>query len=210
MARSNAHEFFPLLRRRKSYSKRRDGKNYRYGHYRPEIAKDCLNRCGYCDCHESEIGGASNMDLDHFRPKGLRRFEHLTDEPLNLIYTCKSCNGLKSDWWPAKGKAATHNGREGFLDPFAVNRHDYFAFFRDGAIRGKMAPAYYMIGLLALDRPLLRRLREQRVLKSELAVLVAPLKQMAEELIAGKAGVDVSKMSRLTLEMTDRLERLLR
>ena len=78
-------------------------------------------------------------------------------------------------------------------------------FPKTGAIRGKKAPAYYMIGLLALDRPLLRRLREQRVLKRELAILLVPLKQMAEACIAGKDCVDVAQMSRLILEMTARL-----
>lgn|ERR1035441_2102332 len=209
MASPSAHEFFPLLRRRKSYSKRRDGRNYRYGYYRSEIAEDCQLRCGYCDCHEVEIGGATSMDLDHFRPKGQKRFEHLADEPSNLLYACKSCNGLKADWWPAKGKTATFNGREGFLDPFAVNRHDYFSVTKDGSIQAKRPPADYVIALLALDRPFLLRVREQRVLKQELAALVAPLNEMAEACIAEKRGVDVKKMSRLVLEMTKRLKRLL-
>ncbi len=155
------------------------------------------------------LGGTTSMDLDHFRPRSHKRFAHLADEPRNLIYACKSCNGLKSDWWPAKGKVATFRGQEGFLDPFGVNRKSYFLVQESGAIRARQAPAQYMIELLALDRPFLQRLREHRVLKQQLAALVIPLERMANACIAGKRGVNLKAMSKLTLEMTDRVKRLL-
>jgi 5-methylcytosine-specific restriction endonuclease McrA len=210
MADPTANAFFPLLRRRAAYSKRRDGKYYRYKHYRAEIVEDCLRRCVYCDCEEREIGGGTNMDLDHFRPKGLKVFVHLTHNPNNLMYSCKCCNALKSNWWPATGTDNTFVGAEGFIEPFEMDRRDFFGVSKDdGAIRAKQHPASYVIGLLALDRPFLRKLREKRMLSIELTGLVAVLKKQAESFLEGHQGADPKEICRLVLEVTTRVERLI-
>jgi hypothetical protein len=209
MANSSDSTFFPVLRRRAAYSRKKNGRYYRYQYYRREIAEDCLRRCVYCDCEEREIGGETSMELDHFRPKGLKQFECLTNDPRNLIYSCGCCNGLKSDWWPAAGTNETFVGAEGFIDPFDLDRREFYLIAKNGAIQGKRHPATYVIGLLALDRPFLRRLRESRMLKSELSGLVARLKEKAERFLAGHPDVDPKDICAQVLEVTARFELLI-
>ena len=49
--------FYPKITRRSTYSCKKNGENYNYGHYRQEIRQDCLERCVYCDILENECGG---------------------------------------------------------------------------------------------------------------------------------------------------------
>lgn len=167
MAKKRDPHFFPLLARRAAYSLRRDGKTYTYSRYRVEIEEDCLFRCFYCDCHEKENGGKPNMRLDHFRPKGLAMFQHLKNEPKNLVYACHNCNQRKWDHWPAGNGDTTIVGREGFIDAFVSDRLNYFRVDRKGVVHAKKDPADYLIRLLELNRPLLKRLRERRLLIAE-------------------------------------------
>src|SRR6266478_6822060 len=95
--------FFPLLKRRDPYEKKDTGEYYHYTHYRVVIAEDCQGRCVYCDVHEDEIGGRECMELDHFRPYSITEFNHLEHNPLNLHHSCRRCNLLKSNHWPATG-----------------------------------------------------------------------------------------------------------
>src|SRR6516225_5444715 len=110
--------FFPILTRRGVYSVKADGSFYVYSHYKTEISEDCQHRCVYCDVTANEVGGHEAMQLDHFRPESFPEFESLINDPRNLHYACGRCNLWKSDWWPARGSDATHNGTEGFVDPF--------------------------------------------------------------------------------------------
>lgn len=148
------------------------------------------------------------MDLDHFRPKSRKEFEHLTNHPRNLLYACKRCNGLKIDWWPALSLRHTFVGQSGFLDPFAVDRRKFFTVSFDGAIQPKRPPAKYMIALLALDRPFLRQLRELRVLKQELIELAKLLRNEATACLAAGANADPTRLSRIALLVAERIERL--
>ena len=67
---------------------------------------------------------------------------------------------------------APHDGLVGFVEPFEDLRSTYFSVDRDGTIRALQHPAAYIIGLLALDRPHLRRLRQRRILQRELRRLI--------------------------------------
>ena len=42
-------------------------KNYRS--YKPYLAKDFNECCGYTNCHHSWFGGMSNFHIDHFKAK---------------------------------------------------------------------------------------------------------------------------------------------
>jgi hypothetical protein len=181
------YTFYPKLVRRPKYTAKKNGKFYVYPRYRLEIAEDCLQRCVYCDAHEYEVG-ASIMELDHFRPSGLAEFKPLLNDPRNLVYSCRSCNGLKHEFWPALGTVHTFVGNDGFIDPFAVNRRQYFVVRPNGRIAAKKPPASYMITLLGLDRPFMRRLRERRRLMGKVVLLAGELK--------GGSGVKASAESR--------------
>ncbi len=163
---ANESLFFPRLSRRKQYTKTRNGRYYAdYTIYKQEIREDCLGRCVYCDSHENETGGAESMELDHFRPQKYAEFAHLTNDPHNLLLACRGCNRLKGPHWPALGTEGTVNGDEGFIDPFAENRLNYFQVFRGGKIDSIKPPGNYIIKLLALNRLSRKRLRELRIIK---------------------------------------------
>lgn len=147
---------FPKLNRRANYSPHK-----KYRDFRNEIQEDCLWRCVYCDAHEDETGGVKNMTLDHFRPKKL--YPALEDLPTNLVWACIACNQLKGDDWPAHGTSDTVKGNDGYLDPFAVNRSDYFEIRDDGSLVPLHHPAPYMIGVLELNRSFLKLIRRKRI-----------------------------------------------
>lgn len=172
--------FYATLRRRDAYSAKANGEFYAYSHYRTEIAEDCQHRCVYCDSKAEEVGGAEAMQLDHFRPESFPEFEHLINDPRNIHYACGRCNLWKSDWWPARGSDGTHNGSEGFVDPFAEDRRAFFEVVPDGSIQPLRAPAGYMIRLLRLDRVFLRKVRELRILRNLWRQRVSEIRRKAE------------------------------
>jgi hypothetical protein len=81
---------------------------------------------------------------------------------------------------PSRGSEGTHNGSEGFVDPFIEDRRVYFRIASDGSIRALQPPASYMIRLLRLDREFLRKLRQLRILKHAWRQRVAELRRKAE------------------------------
>ena len=172
--------FFPVLVRRDAYSAKTDGGYYVYSHYRIEIAEDCQHRCVYCDSDADEVGGAEAMQLDHFRPESFPEFAHLINDPRNIHYSCGRCNLWKSDCWPARGSDGTHNGSEGFVDPFVEDRRAYFEVLPDGRIQPKQSPAAYVIRLLRLDREFMRKLRELRILRFLWRQRLAEIRRKAE------------------------------
>lgn len=151
----------PVLHRRSRYSNHK-----KYRDYREEIQEDCQHRCVYCDIHELEAGGAKNMTLDHFRPRKL--YPNLVNDPSNLLWSCSPCNGLKGNDWPAgANNGTTINGGYGYIDPFAIDRKDYFQIGDDGRFIPLKDPAQWMIDWLALNRPFLRYVRHRRDLVYE-------------------------------------------
>lgn len=155
--------FFPKLTRQKYYP------SYRYYRdYRDFIRKDSQYRCVYCDIHENEINRDLNMrddkmTLDHFRPKSL--FAHLENNPHNLVLACQDCNHHKSDDFPAYGRPdnCSIDGVDGYVDPFEVDRSDYFSVDANGVLKGRKHPADYMIRVLLLNGPYKRKIRKRRI-----------------------------------------------
>ena len=162
-AKQNAIQasFFPLLKRRGSYSSKPDGGGFfAYRHFRKhfqhEIAEDCVCRCVYCDSHENEMGGREQMEIDHFRPYTRKGFEHLENNPCNFHHSCGRCNRLKSAKWPSTNPNQSHDGVVGFVDPFAEDRREYFSVESDGELKPLRPPSQYLIRVLALNRPHLK------------------------------------------------------
>ena len=89
-----------------------------YKSYKPFLATDFNNRCGYTDCQERWLGGKNTFHIDHFKPHSL--FPSLKQEYSNLVYSCSYVNILKSDDDP-----------ENYLDPCVedLNQH----FYRDSS-----------------------------------------------------------------------------
>ena len=82
---------FRLVAPKRTYNK--DYKNYRS--YKPHLAKDFNECCGYTNCHHSWFGGISNFHIDHFKSKV--KYPDLETEYSNLVYACSFTNIAKSD-----------------------------------------------------------------------------------------------------------------
>lgn len=154
--------YFPRLVRRARYTSQS-----KYNRYRNEIREDSKFRCVYCDVHELELGcdpetRDQRMTLDHLRPQSL--YNHLKNDPCNLVLSCGTCNQKKADDWPAYGTSSTVNRNAGYLDPFEVDRTNFFRVEDDGSLTPLQPPATYMIRSLALNRPAARRIRRRRKL----------------------------------------------
>lgn len=92
-------------------------KSYKtYGSYKPHLAKDFHNRCGYTDCPDFWFGGSGNFHIDHFIPwkKHPAKPELKTDYK-NLVYCCSYVNILKSD------------DETAYLDPCDVDYNNHFS-----------------------------------------------------------------------------------
>ena len=168
--------FYEPLKRRDQYDVRpADGTFYDYGHYRVAIAEDCQFRCVYCDCHEDSVGGREAMEMDHFRPWNKkfgvlkeRKFDHLVNEPTNLVHACGVCNGFKWAHWPTENPDNAYDDKKGWIEPFEENRSEFLKVLDDGTVTDLKPPAKYQIKQLRLNRPLLKRLREIRVVLATL------------------------------------------
>lgn len=161
--------YFEPITRRNPYDKRNKREYYNYSHYRLAIAEDCKYRCGYCDCHQNEIGGEHAMEMDHFRPWNKsfgteKSFAHLKNDPNNLIHSCGVCNGFKLGFWPTELPQTDYDHEKGWIDPFTHNRNAFFHIEADGTITPLKPPSQYIIKKLRLNRPLLKKLRILRCL----------------------------------------------
>lgn len=180
--------FFQALKRRTEYEKDpRTGGFHQYSYYRVAIAEDCKFRCIYCDSHEEEVGGREAMELDHFRPwnKGFgqfkeKKFEHLKHEPKNLVHACGVCNGFKWSHWPTEDPDRCYDHEKGWIDPFEEVRAEFLDVAVDGTVSAKKAPGQYQISKLRLNRPLLKRQRELRLLMNKLTAFEDELRVVIE------------------------------
>jgi hypothetical protein len=115
-------------------------KHINYCNYKPHLAKDFNNRCGYTNCSDSWFGGRNNFHIDHFIPwkKHEHDMPHLKTDYANLVYCCSYVNILKSD-------------DEGtYLDPCNVDYNKYFKREDDGTIIPLSIEAKYMYQKLKL------------------------------------------------------------
>ena len=67
-----------------------------YQEYKPFLKEEFGKKCVYC-CKISPFEDKGGFHVDHYRPKSL--FANLTNEYLNLFYSCAACNRFKSTYW---------------------------------------------------------------------------------------------------------------
>lgn len=188
--------FFGPLKRRADYETKSNGGNYYYSRQRIAIAEDCDRRCVYCDSHEDEVGGHESMETDHFRPYRRADSGGQRDDPTNLVHSCGTCNGFKSDHWPTGDPKLSYNDKEGWVEPFEECRADFFEVETNGSLRARKAPAEYIIKLLRLNRELLRRLRERRQLLADLPNLLVRLEAKWQPIADGREPGDAKAIAR--------------
>lgn len=200
--------FFRTLTRRTTYETRpEDGGFLDYPHYRIAIAEDCEFLCVYCDSHEDAVGGREAMEMDHFRPWNKafgpskeKKFEHLKNEPKNLVHACGVCNGFKWAHWPTEDPDRPYDHEKGWIDPFEENRAEFLEVRPDGKVYALKAPGHYQIVKLRLNRPLLRKQRELRVLMHTWERTIKPRWQLVVATEPGTAHAAIAAEALLIVE----------
>lgn len=111
-----------------------------YRSYKPYLAKDFNNRCGYTDCPDFWFGGSGTFHIDHFIAQAKGSDSDKIDYE-NLVYSCSYVNILKSD----------DDGRK-YLDPCKENLNEHFYRNNSGEIFPKedSSKAKYMYNRLKL------------------------------------------------------------
>ena len=79
------------------------------------LAIDFKHRCAYCDDLDDIYNGMESYSVEHFAPKA--KFPHLEYTYDNLLYSCRFCNGSKSDDWPSDSASESIVGECGYIDP---------------------------------------------------------------------------------------------
>lgn len=107
---------FPMSLRRLVPQRRSEIKQYAtYRSYKRFLREDFNKRCGYCDADDKFLGAAVAFHVDHFAPQ--KKFDELKTDYKNLIYSCRFCNGAKSDYWPSDCHLTSVIDEEGIIDP---------------------------------------------------------------------------------------------
>jgi len=83
-----------------------------YRSYKPFLAQDFNNRCGYTDCSDFWFGGINSFHIDHFKP--WKKNPQLKTTYSNLVYCCSYVNILKSD------------DESNYLDPCNIDYNSHF------------------------------------------------------------------------------------
>ena len=109
---------------RENHPKRTFTKVYQqYVSYKPYLATDFFNRCGYTDCSDFWFGGVNNFHIDHFVPwKNYPANPKLKIDYQNLVYCCSYVNILKS------------NDETDYIDPCNVDFNNHFNWDVSGNI----------------------------------------------------------------------------
>ena len=130
--------------------------------------------CGYCSVREEDA--ASELELDHFKPRSLDG----GDELENLVYCCTTCNRIKGDFWaiPPTEKRILHPQND-----------DLTLHLRqepDGHLIGLTETGKFHLKRLRLNRPPLVALRRARMenarLHEELRQSQTAQKELTEHL----------------------------
>ena len=84
-----------------------------------ELARRFLFKCAYC---ESRMGHVSYAHIEHYRPKGQRRFENLMFDWANWLNSCGICNDEKWTEFPER------DGKPLLLDPTVDVPRNHISF----------------------------------------------------------------------------------
>ena len=84
------------------YERKKRWANYGTIKCKEYLRNDFSHECAYCKIQEKEVGliDSGYFEIDHFRPQSDdtdKTFDHHIYS--NLYYSCKKCNGEKSDTW---------------------------------------------------------------------------------------------------------------
>jgi hypothetical protein len=121
-----------MLLRRIVPQRRNEIKQYAsHRKYKSYLREDFNKRCGYCDADDKFLGASAAFHVDHFAPQ---RFEERKTDYTNLIYSCRYCNGSKSDYWPSDCSRTSVLKEEGVIDPCEAIYDEHLARNEKGYI----------------------------------------------------------------------------
>lgn len=103
----------------------------RYGTYKRYLQTEFFRVCVYCRQPDSSAPNL-NYGVDHYRPKGIKKFANLLCDYQNLYYCCGSCNSRKNNYWPT----------DEISGPFVVNpcEHEMAKHLSFNARTGEVEP----------------------------------------------------------------------
>ncbi|OIR24484.1 HNH endonuclease [Bathymodiolus thermophilus thioautotrophic gill symbiont] len=110
-----------------------------YSSFRPYLASDFNQRCGYCDDPDTYYEQQVGFHIDHFKPKS--KFPNLKISYLNLVYSCPYCNRAKSNKWQKVN---------GFIDPCSKDYEKHLKRDNKGKIKAKTLRGKYIVNNLGL------------------------------------------------------------
>lgn len=79
----------------------------RYQTYKRYLQAEFARVCVYCRQPDTTAPNL-NFGVDHYRPKGIKRFSSLTCDYTNLYYCCSECNSRKNNYWPQDEQTGPH------------------------------------------------------------------------------------------------------
>lgn len=123
--------------------------------YRPTLRYDFFYACAYCSMSEFEAS-AVGFQIDHYLPES--KHPELKHAYSNLMWSCATCNGMKSDFEP------TNDDRDKGLYIIRIDNEDPSEHIASDEYRvvGKTSTGSFNIDVLHLNRSALIRIREIR------------------------------------------------
>lgn len=166
-----------------------------YKDWKSLLADEGGHRCVYCSISESHFGGFRNFHVEHYKPKGDKRFAHLENDYSNLFYACAICNSFKSDDWP--NDPTLDFCTDAYPDPSKVNYTDLFEVdYHSGVVNGKNVCGRYIIYKLFLNRPQLIMDRKEQIIEDKYRKINALLNGQIDYLFR-IAGTNIEALSLL-------------
>jgi hypothetical protein len=132
-----------------------------------ERQRNCLRldfdfRCVYCLTHESEAAPGYQygaFEIEHFKPKGMKKFRGLRHTYSNLLWSCQTCNRAKGIKWPAADLA-----RAGFrfVDPSTEGLGKHLFLTGLDTVAHQTKAGEYIVRQLNLNSPTHKQRRQRR------------------------------------------------
>ncbi|MDD3001694.1 MAG: HNH endonuclease domain-containing protein [Candidatus Riflebacteria bacterium] len=132
----------------------------KYTDYKQDLRKDFLFSCAYCSTAERDLH-AKRFEIDHFLPQ--KFFPILSNQYLNLVWSCEECNNLKSDYYPGKIKKGYV-----FFRPDRYNFEDHFEITGNTIIGKTEKIGNFTIKMLNLNSKRLKTLRDIKNFQTDL------------------------------------------
>jgi hypothetical protein len=110
----------------------------KYSAYKPYLASDYNNHCGYTHVLDTLFGGSRTFQIDHIKPESV--YPELINDYNNLVYCCSYVHRAKWD-----------DDSPNYLDPCTVDFNEHFERDEEGVIYGKTTQAKYMVERMHLN-----------------------------------------------------------